>query len=133
MPSACGKIVIAGRPDFVHTMLHAVDGGSFDDHITEFYHAVSMTLTSVGNPAWHTVRGVRFLMSNGPTLVTILVTHEAIDHIEQASAGSGEYLTRFNNHRMVFERAASAKHQRGDVLESGAVMVEVGDVKASGS
>ena len=90
-----------------------------------------MSLSSVGNPAWQSIRGVRFSMLNGPMLVVVLVTHDAVDDVEQATAGDGGYLARFNNHRMVFERAASAKHQRGEILESGAVMVEVGDVKSS--
>ena len=36
-----------------------------------------MSLSSVGNPAWQMIRGVRFAMRNGPTLVPVLVTHDA--------------------------------------------------------
>ena len=48
-----------------------------------------MSLSSVGNPAWETIRGVRFAMLCGPTLVAILVTHAALDDIERAPPGVG--------------------------------------------
>lgn len=90
-----------------------------------------MSLTSVGNPAWQSIRGVRFAMLNGPTLVTVLVTHDAVDDIERAAPGDGGPLACFNRHRVTFERAASAKHQRGELGESGEVIVEVADLKTS--
>ena len=58
-----------------------------------------MSLSSVGNPAWDTIRGVRFAMRNGPTLVAILVTHDAVDDVEKATAGDGGLLARFSKHR----------------------------------
>ena len=92
-----------------------------------------MSLTSVGNPAWQSIRGVQFAMLNGPMLVTVLVTHDAVDDAEPATSGDGGHLARFNKHRATFERVASAKHQRAEIAEGGAVVVEVADVKASSS
>jgi hypothetical protein len=66
---------------------------------------------------------VRFAMLCGPTLVAILVTHAALDDIER--------LACFNKHRDALELAASAKHQRGQHDESGAVIVDAGDLKTS--
>jgi hypothetical protein len=91
-----------------------------------------VSLSSVGNPAWDTIRGVRFAMRNGPTLVAILVTHDAVDDVEKAAAGDGSPLVRFNKHRNRFELAASAKHQRGQCEEDGLVIVDVADVKSAG-
>jgi hypothetical protein len=90
-----------------------------------------MSLTSIGNPAWQSIRGVRFSMLNGPSFVTVLATHDAIDHIEPEIPGGCGRLACFNKHRLAFERAASAKHQRGELAESGAVIVEVDDIKSS--
>jgi hypothetical protein len=88
-----------------------------------------MSLSSVGNPAWETIRGVRFAMLCGPTLVAILVTHAALDDIERAPPGMGGRLACFNKHRDALELAASAKHQRGQHDESGAVIVDAGDLR----
>jgi hypothetical protein len=86
-----------------------------------------VSLSSVGNPAWQSIRGVRFSMRNGPTLVPVLVTHD----VEPATAGDGGSLARFNQHRDTFELAASAKHQRGQVEEDGQVIVDVADLKSA--
>jgi hypothetical protein len=91
-----------------------------------------VSLSSVGNPAWQSIRGVRFAMRNGPTLVAILVTHDAVDDVEKATAGDGGLLARFSKHRDRFELAASAKHQRGKFEEDGLVIVDVADVKGAG-
>ena len=91
-----------------------------------------MSLSSVGNPAWQSIRGVRFAMRNGPILVPILVTHDAVDDVEKAAAGDGGPLARFNKHRDRFEQAASAKHQRGKFEEDGLVIVDVADLKGAG-
>jgi len=88
-----------------------------------------MSLSSVGNPAWDTVRGVRFAMLYGSTLVAVLLTHAALDDIEHAV--SGGHLACFNKHRDAFEQAASAKHQRGLQEDNGAVIVQLGDLKSS--
>ena len=88
-----------------------------------------MSLTSVGNPAWQSIRGVRFSMLYGPTVVGVLVTHDAVDDVERAITGDGGPLARFTKHRDKFELAASAKHQRGLIEEDGLVIVEVADLK----
>jgi hypothetical protein len=61
-------------------------------------------------------------------LVTILVTHAALDGIEAPGPASGTYLARFEKHRDKFEQIASSKHQRGQVEMSGAVLVDAGDL-----
>jgi hypothetical protein len=86
-----------------------------------------MSLSSIGNPAWNTIRGVRFAMMFGPTLVPILVTHAALDDLTPPPLAGGT-LALFNKHRDAFEEAASAKHQRGQSEENGAVIVQAGDL-----
>ena len=90
-----------------------------------------MSLSSVANPAWETIRGVRFAMLYGTTLVPVLITHAAVDDIELPTAGVGGHLACFNKHRDAFEQVASAKHQRGQLEESGTVIVQAGDLKFS--
>lgn len=89
-----------------------------------------MSLTSVGNPAWDTIRGVRFGMLFGPTLVAILVTHDAIDTLEPQTLDDGGHIGRFNRHRHVFELVAKTKHDRKQLEEeeNGAVTVQAGDL-----
>ena len=72
-----------------------------------------MSLSSVANPAWESIRGVRFAMQFGPTLVPVLVTPSALESLELPTAGIGGHLACFNKHRDMFEQVASAKHQRG--------------------
>jgi hypothetical protein len=88
-----------------------------------------MSLSPVGNPAWQTIRGVRFSMLHGPTLVTVLVTHAALREIKHVSSGAGGDLACFAKHRDAFERVADIKHQRGLQDESGAIIVQAGDLK----
>ena len=92
-----------------------------------------MSLSSVGNPAWETIRGVRFSMLYGPTLVTIVVTHAALSGIDDVTPGVGGHLACFHKHRDAIEQVASDKHQRGLLEESGAVFVQAGDLRISGS
>jgi hypothetical protein len=89
-----------------------------------------MSLSPIANPAWETIRGVRFSMLHGPTLVTIVVTHAALSEIDVVTPGVGGPLACFQKHRLVFENVASVKHLRGQVEESGAVVVQTGDLKA---
>jgi hypothetical protein len=88
-----------------------------------------MSLTPVGNPAWDTIRGVRFSMLRGSMLVPILVTHAAVDDIELPTPGVGGHLACFNRHRDAFEQVANAKHQRRQLEEGGVVIVDAGDLK----
>jgi hypothetical protein len=92
-----------------------------------------MSLSSFANPAWNTVRGVRFGMLYGPTLVAVLVTHAALDDIEHESHLENGYLACFNKHRIALEHAARGKFQRGEVEESGAVIVQASDLKSARS
>ena len=89
-----------------------------------------MTLSSVANPAWETIRGVRFAMRFGATLVAVLVTPGALENLESPTTGVGGHLACFNKHRDMFEQVASAKHQRGHFDETGGVTVEVADLRA---
>jgi hypothetical protein len=88
-----------------------------------------MSLTAVGNPAWETIRGVRFAMLRGSMLVPVLITHAAVDDIEPLTPGVRGHLARFYKHRDVFEQAASAKHKRQHLEEGGLVIVDAGDLK----
>ena len=88
-----------------------------------------MSLTAIGNPAWETIRGVRFGMLRGSMLVPVLITHAAVGSIEPATPGVGGRLACFNKHRTAFEQIASAKHQRQQLGEGGMLIVEVGDLK----
>ena len=90
-----------------------------------------MSLLSVGNPAWYTIRAVRFAMLYGPTLIGGLVTHDALDDIERLPPQAGGHVACFNKYREAIEHVASAKHQRGQLEEGGAVNVEVRDLKPS--
>ena len=86
-----------------------------------------MSLSSVGNPAWETIRGVRFAMLRGSMLVPVLITHAAVEGMEPPTPGGR--LACFNKHRTAFEQIASAKHQRQQLGEGGMLIVEVGDLK----
>jgi hypothetical protein len=88
-----------------------------------------MNLSSVGNPAWETVRGVRFAMLRGSVLVPVLITHAAVAGIEPPTSGVGGHLTCFNKHRDAFEQIASAKNERQPLAEAGMLIVDVGDLK----
>ena len=68
-------------------------------------------------------------MLYGPTLVTIVVTHAALSEIDDVTPGVGGHLACFEKHRATFERVADIKHQRGLQEESGAVIVQAGDLK----
>ena len=87
-----------------------------------------MSLSSIAYPAHETIRCVRFAMLDITVLVTILVTHAALDGIEAPGPASGTYLTRFEKHRDKFEQIASSKHQRGQVEITGAVIVHASDL-----
>jgi hypothetical protein len=41
-----------------------------------------MSLSPVACPAWESIRGVRFTMLYGPTLITVFVTHAALHEID---------------------------------------------------
>ncbi len=90
-----------------------------------------MGLSSVGSPAWNTIRGVRFAMLDGLTFVPVLVTHDALDYIERVPPEGGPYLTCFNRHRGPIEQVASAKHERGEREEDGVVIVHAHDLKTA--
>ena len=76
---------------------------------------------------------MRFAMLDGPTLVTVVVTSAALGEIERVVPGVGGHLACFNKHRETIEEVANTKHQRGQLEESGAVIVQAGDLKSSRS
>jgi Protein of unknown function (DUF1488) len=92
-----------------------------------------MSLSSVANPAWETIRGVRFAMLNGPMFVEVLVTSAALEGMEQTLSGVGGPLACFNKHRDAIEQAARTKHQREQLEGGGAVVVEAADLRPSSS
>jgi hypothetical protein len=67
-------------------------------------------------------------MLGGFELVTVLVTHAALDEIEAQRPENVGYLDRFDKYRDRFEQIASSKHQRGQVETSGIVIVQAGDL-----
>jgi hypothetical protein len=77
-----------------------------------------MSLSLVGNPARDSVRGVRFAMLYGPTLIAVMVTHAALENIGLPTPGVGGHLACFNKHRDAIEKIASAKHQRRHLEEA---------------
>jgi hypothetical protein len=88
-----------------------------------------VSLSSFGNPAWETIRGVRFSMRHGSLLVPVLITHAAVEAMEPPTPGVGGHLACVNKHRSAFEQIANAKHQRKQLGESGVVIVEAGHLK----
>jgi hypothetical protein len=90
-----------------------------------------MSLSSVSTPAWNTIRGVRFAMLDGPIFVPVLVTHAALDYVERGAPESDAHLAAFTKHRDPIEQVASSKHERGECEESGAVIVQAGDLKTA--
>jgi hypothetical protein len=49
--------------------------------------------------------------------------------IDDVTPGVGGHLACFEKHRQAFEHVADVKHQRGVVEETGAVIVQAGDLK----
>jgi Protein of unknown function (DUF1488) len=88
-----------------------------------------MSLSSVANPAWETIRGIRFAMRHGSLLVPILITHAAVEAIELPTPGVGGHLACFNKHRNTFEEAVRAKYHRQRFTEDGVVTVDASDLK----
>lgn len=88
-----------------------------------------MDLTSVAQPAHGTIRGIKFSMRDGPTLVSILVAHSVLQSIEKSPPGTGDYLARFQKHRERLEQIASSKHARGLIEENGSVIVHQSDLQ----
>jgi Protein of unknown function (DUF1488) len=90
-----------------------------------------MSLSSIGNPAWETIRGIRFAMRHGSLLVPILITHAAVEAIEPPTPAVGGHLACFNKHRSTFEEAARAKYHRQRFTEDGMLTVDARDLKVS--
>ena len=86
-----------------------------------------MGLSPVALPPHETLRGVQFAMLDGTVLVTILVSHEALQTIEPSLAGTGDHVTHFQKHRSAFEQIASNKHGRRQIEENGAIIIREGD------
>jgi hypothetical protein len=87
-----------------------------------------MNLTPIGNPAHETIRGVRFAMLGGFELVTVLVTHAALDEIEAQRPENVGYLDRFDRYRDRFEQRA--RTQRLFVVVARAIKDGVGNKKS---
>ena len=66
-----------------------------------------MSLSPTACPAWESIRGVRFTMLYGPTLVTVLVTHAALDNIDHARTRGGGHLACFHKHRYAIEQVSN--------------------------
>jgi hypothetical protein len=88
-----------------------------------------MGLSSTAQPAHETIRGVKFAMQDGTTLVAVLVAHAALQSIEWSPPGSGDYLARFKKNRERLEKIASRKHGRGQIEKNGSIVVEKSDLQ----
>ena len=88
-----------------------------------------MNLSRIAQPPHETIRGVKFAMQNGITLVSVLVAHAALQHLEWSPPGSGDYLTRFEKHRERLEAIASKKYGRGQIEENGSIVIQHGDLQ----
>lgn len=88
-----------------------------------------MGLSSIGQPAHETIRGVKFAMRDGSLLVAVLVAHAALQDIEWSPPGSGDFLDRFQKHRERLEQIASEKHRRGQFEEDGSIIVQRSDLQ----
>ena len=86
-----------------------------------------MSLSPVAHPPHGTIRGVKFAMLDGTVLVNILVANEVIQSLEWSPPGSGDYLSRFEKHRVTLEGIASNKHDRSDIEENGSLIIRRGD------
>lgn len=86
-----------------------------------------MSLSPVAHPPHETIRGVQFAMLDGTVLVNILVANEVIQSLEWSPPGSGDYLSRFEKHRVTLEGIASNKHSRGEIEEKGSIVIRRGD------
>jgi hypothetical protein len=104
--------------------------GSMGEREEDLRADTGMSLSPIGNPAWNTIRGVRFVMRYGPTLIAVLVTNAALEDIERIPPGAGGHLACFKKHRDTFEQTASAKHGRGQQEEDGTIIVQPGDLKS---
>jgi Protein of unknown function (DUF1488) len=87
-----------------------------------------MHLVPIAYPAHASIRGVQFAMLDLGMLVHILVTHAALDRIEEPTAGDEGHVARFAKHRGRFEQVASDKYARGDFEPSGSIAVHPGDL-----
>ena len=88
-----------------------------------------MGLSPTVQPAHETIRGVKFAMLDGTTLVGILVAHATLQSIEWSPPGSGDYLARFERHRQRLERIASKKYGRGELEGNGSIIVQTADLQ----
>jgi hypothetical protein len=87
-------------------------------------------LLPIAYPASVTIRGVRFAMLDLGDLVDILVTHAALDRIDDPAVKGGDDLARFAKHRDRLEHVANAKFIRGAVEPDGSIEVLPGDLQA---
>jgi hypothetical protein len=66
-------------------------------------------------------------MLDGTVLVNIFVANEVLQALEWSPPGSGDYLSRFEKHRVTLEQIASNKHGRGEIEENGVILIRKGD------
>jgi hypothetical protein len=91
-----------------------------------------MSLSSVGNPAWATIRVFGSLCWMAQRSLQSWLHMPRLMISIDARPGVGWYLACFNKHRDAIEQVVSVKHQRGQCEESGAVIVQKGDLNSSG-
>jgi Protein of unknown function (DUF1488) len=88
-----------------------------------------MSVSSTAQPAHETIRGVKFAMLDGTTLVAVLVAHAALRSIEWSPPGSGDYLARFERNRERLENIESKKHGRRKMEKHGSILIQNYDLQ----
>ena len=92
-----------------------------------------MPLVATADPAMlDEIRdGVVFNMRDGFTIVSVLVSHQALEDVD-SKPNSGGNMERLKEYRAQFERIASDKYDRGHLELDGTVCVRGRDLPGRG-
>jgi hypothetical protein len=75
--------------------------------------------------------GVVFMMNAAGHAVSVLVSRQALEHIDSLEH-RGECIARFNEYRRQFEEIASDKYDRGLLEQDGTVCIRGRDLAGQG-
>jgi hypothetical protein len=68
-------------------------------------------------------------MREGGMLLFVVVSHAALEDMEQSTPGAEDHLGRFQKNRSTFELIASQKYERGEIEENGFIFVQKTDLQ----
>jgi len=71
---------------------------------------------------------VRFVMSDGEKRVNIVVSHAALDDVDDIWPDDYSYVRRFKEYRRRFESIASEKYDKGYIETDGTVCIKAADI-----